>query len=105
MRIARDAHHQALVAATLLEGHIERLSCSVTNEQSSRQVTFEESSTGESALTSTEMSDRSEPAGGDLGPPPCLTQTLNTFWEGAHPGREQKGEGPLARPAAQTSPG
>ena len=29
-RVARDAHHQVLVATTLLEAHIERLSCSIT---------------------------------------------------------------------------
>ena len=28
MRVAQDAHHQVLVAATLLEGHIERTGCS-----------------------------------------------------------------------------
>ena len=30
LRVARDAHHQALVAAALLEGHIKRLSHSIT---------------------------------------------------------------------------
>ena len=70
-----------------------------------RWVTFKEHSTGESALTGTETSNGTEPVGGDLGPHPLLTWTLNTFLEGTHPGREQKEGGTPASPAAQTSPG
>ena len=35
LRVARDAHHQVLAAATLFEGHIERLSHSVCHGWSS----------------------------------------------------------------------
>ena len=42
---------------------------------------------------------------GTLVPNPLLTHTLNTFWEGTHPGRGAEEEGPPVRPVAQTPPG
>ena len=37
LRVARDAYHQVLVAAALLEGHIKRLGCSISHGQSISQ--------------------------------------------------------------------
>ena len=160
LRVARDAHHQVLVAAALLEVQIERLSYSITCGQSSshrqlgshqhscsrickrshrrhppvsqqEQIPSVVSHNGNSAKRQASSSSPSDPGGGsplrnialDGVPQLGLGYLMEVSWQKETlvltlsgprpwtlPGRaptlagSRRLEGPLERPAAQTSP-
>ena len=101
-RCARSCRRHPLVnqqeQVTSAVGHTgepaKRWTPSPSPVRSRRQVTFEEHSTGKSALTWTETSDRSKLAGGDLGLSPSLDLDPEYFlgrWlpqQGADEGRD-----------------